>query len=544
MIDTDKQNHNWLNDAIPLDVYQSSSTRFKNLVNQLFEEITPLITVSSKPRQKDALKTVLTNLYHAHRNDKPVRYSRDKNHYTSDRRYGQLFFKYDRLIPIIDSLEQLEYLEQKTGYFLREDEEGKQTRMWGTDKLWTIFQEHKLNLPGFYQPADKEEIIILRNRDKQDVGYRETPKTQNIRENLERYNSFVKEHKISVRLQGDTTVDNRFLIEDIYNNVVKGMVWIKSITYSVDNNWIRRKPLPIPFFKKHIIKFYKNPKHIINKLIDKIREPSTITHTKRAKHLLSVLLRRFWSDEHQFEKYLDKRSFEISSITWKDRLKVLAEEFPLRSIGVEMLEIVLDYEQLHRIFNRNSWKLGGRAYGALHQDMVRKHMRKLILINGQPTVEIDFSAYHIRMLYHLEGLDFREDAYSICGGPEMRDQFKAVALIAINAENDKTAYGAIRDEFIENDIPFPAGEKPLVRLVETFRLVHHPIEKYLFSDIGIHLQNKDSEIMDNILMSLMDNGILGLSVYDSVIVESKYEDVLRETMEREYEAVMNYKPVF
>ena len=45
-------------------------------------------------------------------------------------------------------------------------------------------------------------------------------------------------------------------------------------------------------------------------------------------------------------------------------------------------------------------------------------------------------------------------------------------------------------------------------------------------------------------MSLMDNGILGLSVYDSVIVESKYEDVLRETMEREYEAVMNYKPVF
>ena len=40
------------------------------------------------------------------------------------------------------------------------------------------------------------------------------------------------------------------------------------------------------------------------------------------------------------------------------------------------------------------------------------------------------------------------------------------------------------------------------------------------------------------------NGILGLSVHDSVIVDTKYEEDLRETMETEYEAVMDYKPVF
>jgi len=62
-----------------------------------------------------------------------------------------------------------------------------------------------------------------------------------------------------------------------------------------------------------------------------MREPSTITHRKRAKHLLAVLLRCFWSDEHRSEKkYLDKRGIEISSITREDRLKELAEEFPQR----------------------------------------------------------------------------------------------------------------------------------------------------------------------------------------------------------------------
>ena len=81
-------------------------------------------------------------------------------------------------------------------------------------------------------------------------------------------------------------------------------------------------------------------------------------------------------------------------------------------------------------------------------------------------------------------------------------------------------------------------------LVKTFREEHKPIYKYLFSDIGITLQNIDSEIMNNILMRLMDKGILGLSVYDSVIVAEQYADILREIMVAEYEKVMKFKPMF
>jgi len=48
--------------------------------------------------------------------------------------------------------------------------------------------------------------------------------------------------------------------------------------------------------------------------------------------------------------------------------------------------------------------------------------------------------------------------------------------------------------------------------------------------------------MNAILMKLMEQGILGLSVYDSVIVEEQHRDILYETMIKEYEAVMGFKP--
>jgi len=115
-------------------------------------------------------------------------------------------------------------------------------------------------------------------------------------------------------------------------------------------------------------------------------------------------------------------------------------------------------------------------------------------------------------------------------------------LVAINARNDRSAYVAIRDELSARGIPLPTGEKPLVRLLNTFRDTHGPIAKYLFSDIGLTLQKKDSDIMNAILMSLMENKILGLSVYDSVIVAEEHQEILKQIMIKEYQAVMGFKP--
>jgi hypothetical protein len=550
MKNLDYNEKDWLKDAVPMDKALSSSKKLRQLVDALFEEIKTLIKVSSKSRQKEALKTIMMNLIRAHQLNRPVRYARDKNKYTRDRRYGKLFFKYDRLIPIIDALESLGYIEQSSFYFDHEKKgEGLQTRMWGINKLWSLCQEYRLlqAFPLVPELPEDEEIIILRDEDGKEIGYRETKQTRQMREDLKNYNNFIDKHRITVRLDGVTVVDNRFLVEKLYGNIKNGKIWIESVKFN-NNHYQYNYTTPIPSFNRHKKPFHINPFCIIHKLIDRIPAYKTapsapITHTKRRITLLRTLLRRFWSDAHLFQKDIERRSYEISRIPWKMRQDVLGEEFRLQDIGIDELFFVLDYEHLRRIFNLKSWEQGGRAYGSFHQHMLRKYMRKDILIDGQPTTEIDFSAYHIRMLYHRKDIDYTDDPYSVCEGPEMRTIYKAVGLIAINAKKSE-ACGAIHEELKDRKIPVPRRDEPFKTLVRKFKEAHRAIEQYLFSGIGLTLQNIDSHIMNAILMRLMDKGILGLSVYDSVIVAEQHEAVTKEVMTEEYKNIMGFNPRF
>jgi hypothetical protein len=146
------------------------------------------------------------------------------------------------------------------------------------------------------------------------------------------------------------------------------------------------------------------------------------------------------------------------------------------------------------------------------------------------------------MLYHLKGIDYTDDPYIACGGDKYRKAFKCASLVIINAKDEAEAKSAIRDELIDSRIPFPDVKEPLNWMVSRFKEAHQPIADYICSDYGIKLQNIDGHIMNSILMSLMDKKILGLSLYDSIIVAEQFEDVLREAMISEYEKVMGFKP--
>jgi len=47
-------------------------------------------------------------------------------------------------MQIIYALDGLGYLQQKQGFFVRAKDLGRQTRMWGTDKLWALFEHHHI----------------------------------------------------------------------------------------------------------------------------------------------------------------------------------------------------------------------------------------------------------------------------------------------------------------------------------------------------------------------------------------------------------------
>lgn len=528
---------NWYEDAMPLNVYASRSIRLQGLVNRVFDEVKGLIKVSTTSKTKDAIKTVLINLWFARFMGKPVRYSRDRSAYKSNRRYGKLFFKYDRMIPVIDALAHLGYIQQKNGVWNSGKEIGRQSRMWATPRLWQHFYTHRLREPDFFHVRRPEELIILRDatRQKHKVGYRNTPAILRYRRALEEYNDYIDRHEITVNLDGAVEIDHRFLTETLYHGIINKSIEVQSTTLCTNvvhpvRPFIQQFP-PTPYRSVHTS---CTPYHTLLSTMTQKKWPDTFTvlYLRDLSIAVDILV-----------NYLADLCRHVTSIPDQNHAsEFLAERFPMLEIGLERLTLRLAYEYLHRVYNRKSFNLGGRAYGALHQS-IPKHLRPYIHIDGEPTVELDYSAFHILMLYHMEGIDYQHDPYVVCEGAELRAIYKAVGLVAINAKDERSAYGAIRNELRDRGLPLPAREKPLVSLVNTFREAHGPIAKYLFSDIGLTLQNKDSDIMNAILSSLMDREILGLSVYDSVIVQARHRDTLHETMVREYQDAMNgFKP--
>ena len=626
----------WLNNALELDVFNSKDEKLKTLTHNLFAEIeeTSSKIFKSPDRAKQSLKMLLINLWISNLMGVPVRYSRSRNDYVKDARYGQLFFKFDTLIPIIDILKELGYIEQKIGRSKYEDKSsGFHTRMWANFTLIGLFIKYQLITPTFFYKPEPKELIILNQEvevqrkdniakvktKKVETKYTDTNHIRQMRKDLEVYRDFLKEQFINVVITKEQSVTYKFLF-DLYKGILKGKNSIETVEYNyedIDNSvsevfknsslkelYISRcdsktflinninsintsKPYDIinnnsidtskPYNiinnisidnskqlsilnNNNSIRDYSKPYDIINNIsIDTSKPydiinysinrhypslPSSITNMFPSKCASGKGLQRFNSFHNvwDFMWFLSQKYRELT-VARRNNDDVLNEEFALKEIGIEQLQFSLNEEILYRVFNRKSFKKGGRAFGASYQRLP-KLIRKGIRINNENTVELDFSAYHIRMLYHLNKIDYQEDPYTVCGGEKHRKAFKCASLVIINAKNETEAKSAIRNELIDSEIPLPDVKNPLNWMVNRFKEAHQPIAKFICSDYGVTLQNIDSNIMNDILMRLMSKGILGLSLFDSVICPARHEDFLREVMVEEYKKKMGFEPRF
>jgi hypothetical protein len=626
----------WLNNALELDVFNSKDEKLKTLTHNLFAEIeeTSSKIFKSPDRAKQTLKMLLINLWISNLMGVPVRYSRSRNDYVKDARYGQLFFKFDTLIPIIDILKELGYIEQKIGRSKYEDKNsGFHTRMWANFTLIGLFIKYQLITPSFFYKPELKELIIL-NREvevkrkdniakvktkKVETKYTDTNHIRQMRKDLEIYRDFLKEQFINVVITKEQSITYEFLF-DLYKGILKGKNSIETVEYNyedidnsvsevfknsslkelydsrcdskpflinninsiytskpydiinnisidtskplsiIDNNSIIDYSKPLSILNNNSILDYSKPYDITNNIsIDTSKPydiinysinrhypslPSPITNMFPSKGASGKGLQRFNSFHNvwDFMWFLSQKYRELT-VARRNNDDVLNEEFALTDIGIEQLQFSLNEEILYRVFNRKSFKKGGRAFGASYQRLP-KLIRKGIRINNENTVELDYSAYHIRMLYHLNGIDYQEDPYTVCGGEKHRKAFKCASLVIINAKNETEAKSAIRNELIDSEIPLPDVKNPLNWMVDRFKEAHQPIAKFICSDYGVTLQNIDSNIMNDILMRLMSKGILGLSLFDSVICPARHEDFLREVMVEEYKKKMGFEPRF
>ena len=202
---------------------------------------------------------------------------------------------------------------------------------------------------------------------------------------------------------------------------------------------------------------------------------------------------------------------------------------------------------LYRQFNHGSFDQGGRLYGGWWIN-APKRLRPRITINSQPTVELDYSGYHIRMLYHQRGIDYRGAPYELDELTACKeenglpiDYFKGGMKSLFNALLNGNPGGQPQQARIKDFSFKPYFTRPqLRRMIEE---KHAPIADAFGTGAGLRLQRLDSDIALSIITRLREQGIAALPIHDSFIVTEDEGGKLRRMMEEEYKSIFFHQPI-
>jgi hypothetical protein len=160
---------------------------------------------------------------------------------------------------------------------------------------------------------------------------------------------------------------------------------------------------------------------------------------------------------------------------------------------------------------------GGRLYTPF-QSLPDRRMRLRIntLIDGASICEVDFSANHLRLnLAFNGGVDAGDDPYTTVGeeaGIESRQLVKKFFTIAMGGDNEVGALHACFKEGI--------SKENFQKLKEASLKIFPKLE--LFNGWGIYAQNFEGQILKNVMLEGVKEGIVCLPVHDAVAVPSDH----------------------
>ncbi len=193
-----------------------------------------------------------------------------------------------------------------------------------------------------------------------------------------------------------------------------------------------------------------------------------------------------------YNQLIKSASFTLSDVTEADEANH-KRFFKLFGVSGAEGKCTLRNPYIYRSFN-DDFEHGGRFYNGIESQMP-KAIRKNLLINGAPTVELDYGSMHIRMLYHLKNKRIKGNVYDdLAGGdPLLRQLYKLIALVSINSGSLGEALAAIRSELVSNKrdllVTTPDITDSGLRLhYDRWLKAHAAIAKYFNSDIGVKLQ--------------------------------------------------------
>jgi hypothetical protein len=198
------------------------------------------------------------------------------------------------------------------------------------------------------------------------------------------------------------------------------------------------------------------------------------------------------------------------------------------------------------------------------QSMKREHRRSL-RIDGEPTGELDFNAYHLSMLYHRKAK--QDPPFPDGYAPErvfprfwsfrntsegrrkaLRDLLKRFIGVAFNKVRGRgQAVGAGRKLLKEADrntrrIIYETEKAGAAELFQRIEDVHAPVAPHFYQNIANYLMLYDTLMMQWILEVLTGEDTPVLCLHDGILVRRSDEDWARGLMEELYERAFHFKP--
>ena len=159
---------------------------------------------------------------------------------------------------------------------------------------------------------------------------------------------------------------------------------------------------------------------------------------------------------------------------------------------------------------------GGRIYTDIQRLPARKAKVRLnTLINGQPVVEIDLKANHIRMAAALQDVELPADPYIDIANHlgVTRDQVKLTINRSIGSSHaGRNEWGVAHPD--DEDIYLP---------LDTFKRIKEEAQRtYPFltfdESLGVKLQSLEGQVMLQAMDGLLKLGIVSLPIHDALMV--------------------------
>ena len=216
----------------------------------------------------------------------------------------------------------------------------------------------------------------------------------------------------------------------------------------------------------------------------------------------------------------------------------------------QVISLGPDNKFVTRVFNEGlaaKWQRGGRFYRGWWQQ-IDKEDRAKIYINDKPTLEVDFKAFHPNLLSNELGVKLSGDPYDlgklvlpevIMTKDRQRDYVKLLVLMGINADSDKKAYQAFRNNDRKDKLGQSLTDLQLAKLLKGYIDKHPQFDGVLNTGQALRLMNIDSQIANLVLDHFTNKNIPVLCIHDSFIIEYDKEPELRRILNQATHQVTN-----